>query len=75
MRVIAVFFGPCAPDILTSHVSVFSHDFKRFDRFTKLATSSTQEPLVKDMDAHLGIKFLHILQEVGSIVKLATSYG
>jgi len=34
----------------------------------------TQEPLVKDMDAHLGIKLLHILQEVRSIVKLATSY-
>jgi hypothetical protein len=40
MRVLAVFFGPCAPDALTSHVSVFSHDFKRFEAFTKLATSS-----------------------------------
>src|SRR5712692_9192488 len=40
MRVIAGFFGPCAPYVLTAHVSVFSHDFKRFDRFTKLATSS-----------------------------------
>src|SRR5713101_115292 len=40
MRVIAVFFGPCAPDVLTAHGSVFSHDFKRLDRFTKLATSS-----------------------------------
>src|SRR6266849_5359958 len=40
MRVIAVFFGPCAPDVLTAHGSVFSYDFKRLDRFTKLATSS-----------------------------------
>jgi hypothetical protein len=40
MRVIAVFFGPCAPEVLTAHGSVFSHDFKRLDRFTKLATSS-----------------------------------
>ncbi len=40
MRVIAVFFGPCAPDVLTAHVSVFSYDFKRFDRFTKLAIGS-----------------------------------
>jgi len=29
-----------APYALTSHVSVFSHDFKRFERLTKLATSS-----------------------------------
>jgi hypothetical protein len=40
MRVIAAFFGLYAPYALTSHVSVFSHDFKRFERFTKLATSS-----------------------------------
>src|SRR3989442_1283198 len=40
MRVIAAFFGPYAPYVLTAHVSVFSHDFKRFGRFTKLATSS-----------------------------------
>ncbi len=40
MRVIAVFFDPCAPDVLTAHRSVFSHNFKRLDRFTKLATSS-----------------------------------
>ena len=40
MRVIAVFFGPCAPDVLTAHGSVFSHNFKRLDRCTKLATSS-----------------------------------
>src|SRR5712691_6689525 len=40
MRVIAVFFGPCAPAVLISYVSVFSHDFKRLDRLTKLATSS-----------------------------------
>ena len=33
-------FGPCAPFLLTSYVSVFSHDFKRFERLTKLATSS-----------------------------------
>jgi hypothetical protein len=42
-RVIAAFFGPYAPDALTAHVSVFSHDFKRFERFTKLATSSRPE--------------------------------
>ena len=40
MRVIAALFGPYAPDALPSHVSVFSHDFKRFERLTKLATSS-----------------------------------
>ena len=40
MRVIAAFFGPCAPDALPSHVPVFSHYFKRLDRFAKLATSS-----------------------------------
>src|SRR6266446_2477503 len=40
MRVIAAFFGPYAPDALTAHVSVFSHDFKGFERLTKLATSS-----------------------------------
>src|SRR5712691_8145724 len=44
MRVIAVFFGPYAPDVLTAYGSVFSHDFKRLDRFTKLATSSVQYP-------------------------------
>src|SRR5258706_13808094 len=40
MRLIAVFFGPCAPAVLISHVSVFPHDFKRLDRLTKLTTSS-----------------------------------
>lgn len=40
MRVIATFFGPCAPDALIAHGSVFSHDFKRLDRLAKLATSS-----------------------------------
>ncbi len=40
MRVIAMFFGPCAPDALPSHVSVLSHNFKMLERFTKLATSS-----------------------------------
>src|SRR5216684_9357540 len=44
MRVIAVFFGPCAPDVLTAHGSVFSHNFKRLDRCTKLATSSVATP-------------------------------
>jgi hypothetical protein len=43
MRVIAAFFGPYAPDALTVHVSVFSHDFKRFERLTKLATSSAAD--------------------------------
>jgi len=40
MCVLAVFFDPYAPDALTPPVSVFSHNFKRFERFTKLATSS-----------------------------------
>ncbi len=40
MRVIAALFGPYAPDALPAHISVFSHDFKRFKRLTKLATSS-----------------------------------
>ena len=43
MRVVTAFFGPCAPYVLTSHVSVFSHYFKRLDRFAKLATSSVLE--------------------------------
>src|SRR6266849_5672705 len=30
IRVIAAFFGPYAPEALIAHVSVFSHDFKRF---------------------------------------------
>jgi hypothetical protein len=38
--VITVFFGPGALDGLTAYMSVFSHDFQRFDRCTKLATSS-----------------------------------
>src|SRR5205823_5546231 len=40
MRVIAVFFGPCAPDVLTTRISVLSYNFKRLEIFTKLATSS-----------------------------------
>src|SRR5262249_28755834 len=40
MRLIAAFFGPCTLYALTSHVSVFSHYFKRLKGFTKLATSS-----------------------------------
>src|SRR5712691_319491 len=40
MCVLAVFFDPYAPDALTPPVSVFSHNCKRFERFTKLATSS-----------------------------------
>ena len=47
MRVIAAFFGPYASDALPSHVSVFSHDFKRFERLTKLATSSYSRFIVK----------------------------
>jgi len=38
--VIATFFGLYAPDPLTAHSSVFSQDFKGFERSTKLATSS-----------------------------------
>jgi hypothetical protein len=40
MRVIAAFVGPYAPEALTLHGSVFFHDFKRFERLTKLATGS-----------------------------------
>ena len=40
MRGIATCFCPYTPDALPSHVSVFSHDFKRFEQLTKLATSS-----------------------------------
>jgi len=40
MRMITAFSGPCAPDALTSRVSVFSHYFRRLGRLTKLATSS-----------------------------------
>jgi hypothetical protein len=40
MRVITTFFGPHAPYALTSCASTFSHNFKRFERFVKLATSS-----------------------------------
>jgi len=46
MRVIAACFGPYAPDTLTSHVSVFSHHFKGFERLTKLATSSLYAALI-----------------------------
>ena len=44
MRVIAVFFCPHAPDLLPWRMSVLSHDFKRFERCTKLATSSLADP-------------------------------
>jgi len=40
MRVIAAFFGSYASDALTAHGSVFFHNFKRFERLPKLATSS-----------------------------------
>jgi len=40
MRMITMFFGPCAPALLLAYVSVFSHDFKRLGQLTKLATSS-----------------------------------
>jgi hypothetical protein len=50
MRVIAAFFGPYAPDALPSHGSVFSHDFKRFERLTKLATSSLCAPWINPQD-------------------------
>ena len=46
MRVIATFFGLYAPDALPSYISVFSHDFKRLDRFTKLATSSYRKLMI-----------------------------
>src|SRR5882672_6073279 len=40
MHVIAMFFGPCAPDMLTAHMSVFSHYFQGLDIFIKLAATS-----------------------------------
>ena len=40
MRVLVGFFGPCASDVLTAHVAVFSHVFKRFDRLIQFSTSS-----------------------------------
>jgi hypothetical protein len=40
MRVIAVFFCPRAPDLLTWCMSYSSHYFNRLERLTKLATSS-----------------------------------
>jgi hypothetical protein len=40
MRVIAAFFGLYGSEALPSCISVFSYDFKRFKRLTKLATSS-----------------------------------
>jgi hypothetical protein len=38
--VIAVCFGSCAPDALPAPGPVVSHDFKKFERLAKLATSS-----------------------------------
>src|SRR6266849_2518301 len=40
MCLVAMFFGPHAPEAQTAQLSVFSHCFKRLERFTKLATSS-----------------------------------
>jgi hypothetical protein len=51
MRVIAALFGPYAPDALTAYVSVFSYDFKRFERLTKLATSSA-ETITHSQEVH-----------------------
>ena len=39
MRLVPMFFGPHAPDAQTARPSVFSHCFKRLERFQKLATS------------------------------------
>ena len=41
MRLIAALFGLCTPEVLISHVSVFSRHFKMLEGFTKLATSSS----------------------------------
>jgi hypothetical protein len=40
MRLIAVFFGPHAPDAQPPQLSSGSHYFKRFERLPKLATGS-----------------------------------
>jgi cytochrome c peroxidase len=42
MRMIATFSGPCVSHALTSHVSVFFHNFKDLEQLPKLATSSFQ---------------------------------
>jgi len=44
MRLIAALFGLCTPEVLISHVSVFSRHFKMLEGFTKLATSSFVTP-------------------------------
>src|SRR5712691_12171831 len=63
MRVIAVFFCPHAPDLLTWRMSVLSHDFKRLERFTKLATSSiryhhhiSSAPMASDREMRHGTR-------------------
>jgi len=43
MRVIAVFFCPRAPELLTWRMSYSSHYFNRLERLTKLATSSYEK--------------------------------
>lgn len=46
MRLVAMFFGLHASDVQTARLSVFSHCFKRLERFPKLATSSEVEDAV-----------------------------
>ena len=77
MRVIAVFFGPCTPDVLTSQISVFSHYFKRLDQFSKLATSSfrtiplsrrTTSPLNMSLRAYAtGLLCVYLVQYVAEV--------
>jgi hypothetical protein len=40
MRMRAVLFGPCTPDVLTARIAVFSHDFKTLDPLATRATSA-----------------------------------
>jgi hypothetical protein len=67
MRMIAAFFGPCAPWALTSHGSIFSSYFKRFDRFAKLATSSLSFSIAKGTQEKRQV-LVRLLTEVGQLM-------
>jgi hypothetical protein len=64
--VIAAFFCPCAPYALTSHVSVFSHYFKRLDRFAKLATSSVID--FEDLDILSARRYESLFRRIEKMV-------
>jgi hypothetical protein len=62
--------SPCAPYELTSHVSVFSHDFKRLERFAKLATSSAYVGN-RQHDGAANATINRELETLGKMLKLA----